>query len=143
MFKIISKKRLNYMERELADLRSTKTPSYSTKLEPFVLDSCNCVTYNLNDVFSPGGADSEEIDSGDLEQMLPLMEIYGSDVVALAYCCLVRGSLPLNPKVVAMVGGERNLKRVIKELVKIAKKDEYFLDDHQVDLKFMRCYETS
>lgn len=141
MFKVVRKKTFNELEKELEkaqqkikNLTNQITSSEKVQLSEFtslITEGCHTVDLNLNDFFVWGCADMEEVDIYDLEYLMPLIEVHGWYLATSAYCCLIRGILPQYP-VLKRLGGEEKLKRVIKEVVDIAKKEDLFLSEKYV-----------
>jgi len=62
-----------------------------------ILSSCHSFAINMNDTFYYACADSSQIDSGDMEDLLPIIDKYGFDAF-VAYEAIKRGHDPQIPK---------------------------------------------
>ena len=62
------------------------------------LDYCFSLTVNLNDTFYYASADAEEIETDDIEKMLPIMDKYGVRNTLVAYAAIKRQHDPQIPR---------------------------------------------
>lgn len=80
--------------------------------EEALLEACDSVTINLNDVFAYACADSDEICSWDIAQLKPLFEEHGTALFE-AYFSVKRGCKPISPG-----PGHKEARKALVELKK-------------------------